>query len=146
MKFTQLLGKFMKDDEVIEVLEHYDMSVVYDFDRTHENMDDVYWAAAKEIGFQFRFEKDQKLTTVFFYITAREGFSPIDRALLDVPIFASFDEAQKTGVAQGLPYKASPGEPGSKTYKWWIKLDFGAHTVHYQFKDGKLVAVTLSSK
>jgi len=146
MKFIELLGKFLKDDDVIEVLEHYDMRVIYDFDRTHENIDDIYWAAAKELGFQLRFDKDQRLTTVFFYISAREGFSPIDRALLDVPIFESFDEAQSASVSQGLPHKASPGEPGSKTYKWWIRLEFGPYTVHYQFKEGKLVAVTLSSK
>jgi len=38
MEFRQLRGKLMKDDDVIEVLEHYDMRVIYDFDRTHGNM------------------------------------------------------------------------------------------------------------
>ncbi len=55
----------MKDDDTLEVLERYDITVTYDFDRTHENIDDMYWAASKDGGFQFRFNKEQKLDVVF---------------------------------------------------------------------------------
>jgi len=51
MDFESLLGRQLKDDEVVEVLEARDMQVVYDFDRTHENLEDVYWAAAQASGF-----------------------------------------------------------------------------------------------
>jgi hypothetical protein len=57
MEFLPLLGKHLKDDEVIEVLEWANMEVVYDFDRLHENTPDVYWASATAEGFQFRFDE-----------------------------------------------------------------------------------------
>jgi hypothetical protein len=38
MQYLPLLGKHLKDDDVVEVLEWADAEVVYDFDRTHENM------------------------------------------------------------------------------------------------------------
>jgi hypothetical protein len=141
MKFTQLLGIAMKDDDMLEVLENYDMSVTYDFDRTHENIDDLYWAGSKEAGFQFRFNKDQILDTVFCYVESREEFEAIDQELLDVPIYGSFDEAKQACLTKSVPYKESPGAPG-----WWIKLDFGKYTVHYQYKEGSLIMITLSVK
>jgi len=55
------------------------MSVTYDFDRTHENIGDLYWAACAEAGFQFRFNKDKVLDVIFCYIVPREGFEAIDR-------------------------------------------------------------------
>lgn len=143
LKFTNLLGSRLKDDDVIEVLEHYDINVIYDFDRTHENMEDVYWAASTDGGFQFRFNEDQVLDTVFLYVTAREGFSIISREEIDVPVFDTFDDAEQECSSKGLPFKQSQGTPGSDGYKWWIKIDFGVYTVHYQFKQGSLLMVTL---
>ncbi|WPH17312.1 hypothetical protein [Variovorax paradoxus] len=65
MDFESLLGRQLKDDAVVEVLDAHDMQVVYDFDRSHENLEDVYWAAAQASGFQFRFDQDQKLDVVY---------------------------------------------------------------------------------
>ncbi len=146
MQFTALLGKALKDGETIEVLENFDMSVTYDFDRSHENTDDLYWAASKEAGFQFRFNKDQVLDVVFVYLAPREGFTAIDRSLLNVQVFETFDEAESACVQAKTPYKVSAGEPGSKGYKWWIKLDHGQYTAHYQFIEGRVVMLTLSAK
>lgn len=53
------------DDSIVELLEHFDIDVDYDFDRTHEEMEDVYWAASQQNGFQFRFDETQKLDVVF---------------------------------------------------------------------------------
>ncbi len=146
MQFTALLGKALKDEQVVEVLENFDMSVTYDFDRSHENIDDLYWAASKEAGFQFRFNKDQVLDVVFIYLVPREGFSAIDRSLLNLQLFETFDEAESACAVDKIPYKASAGEPGSKSYKWWIKLDHDQYTAHYQFKEGKVIMLTLSAK
>lgn len=146
MSFTQLLNRSMKDDAVIELLERYDISVIYDFDRMHENADDVYWAAAMDVGFQLRFNKHQILDVIFLYLSYREGFFPIDPALVDVPIFATFDDAQNLCFANGLPYKASAGEPGSKNYKRWIKFDVGRYTAHYQYHEGQICLITLEAK
>jgi hypothetical protein len=146
MNFTALLGKALKSDEVIDVLECFDMSVTYDFDRSHENIDDLYWAASKDAGFQFRFNKDQVLDVVFVYLVPREGFGAIDRSLLDVQVFETFEEAESYSVEGKTPYKASPGEPDAKGYRWWIKLDHGRYTAHYQFKEGRVTMLTLSEK
>ncbi|POB00358.1 hypothetical protein C2134_01810 [Chromobacterium sinusclupearum] len=146
MKFAALLGKKLKDDDVIEVLETHDMTVVYEFDRTHENMNDLYWSDSKPDGFQFGFDKDQVLYVVFLYITASEGFEPIDASTLDFPIYGTFDEAKNSFEADGISYSQSSGESGSSMYKWWIKGDFGSFTRHYQYQDGSLFRVTLSRK
>ncbi len=133
----------MKDDDILEVLEHHDITVTYDFDRTHENIDDLYWAESKEGGFQFRFNKEKILDVVFLYMAPREGVEVIDRALLDVPAFETYAEAQQVCLEKNITYKSSPGEPGSPGYKGWIKLDYGVYTVHYQYEARHLVMITL---
>ena len=140
MDLESLLGRQLKDDEVVEVLDAQDMQVVYDFDRSHENLEDVYWAAAQASGFQFRFDQDQKLDVVFLYIEASEGFRPIARDEVSIPLYESFDEAKQGFTRVGIPFKESPGE------KWWVRGDFGSNTRHYQFRDDALFRVTLSTK
>jgi hypothetical protein len=146
MNFSALLGKKLKDDEVIEVLETHDMTVVYEFDRTHENMDDLYWSDAKPDGFQFGFDKDQVLYVIILYVAASEGFEPIDRSTLSFPLYETFDEAKNSFETEGVSYRQSAGEPGSAMHKWWIKGDFGSFTRHYQYQDGSLFRVSLSAK
>jgi hypothetical protein len=88
VNLKSLLGLKLKDDAILEILEAYAIeSVTYDFDRNHENMEDCYWAAANPAGFQFRFNQDQVLDTIFCYISAAEGFSPISPNLIGVPIY-----------------------------------------------------------
>ncbi|MGY5798064.1 hypothetical protein [Rheinheimera faecalis] len=145
MQFTNLLGKQLKDDEVIEILERYDIDVIYNFDRTHEGMEDVYWAASKENGFQFRFNESQKLDVIFLYMVACEGFTPISREEVGVPIYESFIEAKSGFETNNLDYIKSPSEdPENAWYQRWIKVSEGAYNRHYEFKDGKLRMITLS--
>ena len=94
MNFSELIGKSLKDPEVIELLEFKEIEVIYDFDRHFENIDDLYWASCEKGGFQFRFNCDQILDTVFLYVTAHDGFTPIDLALVDVETFENFDSAE----------------------------------------------------
>ena len=59
MKLTSYLGQHLKSDDVLEVLDAFQIeNVVYDFDRLHENTADKYWASAKQAGFQFRFNSE----------------------------------------------------------------------------------------
>lgn len=146
MNFAALLGMKLKEDDVIDVLEVHDMTVIYEFDRTHENIGDFYWSTSQSDGFQFRFDKDQVLDVIFLYITANEGFEPIDCSTLDFRIYNTFDEAKNSFDAEGIPYQQSAGNVGSSTYKWWIKGDFGSYTRHYQYKNDSLLMVTLSLK
>ena len=145
MKLNTLLGKKLKDDEIIEILESYDIGVVvYDFDRSHENMDDVYWAKSEESGFQFRFDKDQVLDVIFCYVAAGEGFTPIDTAIIGVPIYKTFGEAERVCTENALRYSVPNPSFGAKYHKAWLRVEESSQWSHYQFEDGKLFLVTLS--
>jgi len=141
MKLIDLLGLSLKSDAVIDIINDYDVeNVVYDFDRSHENMPDAYWAPAHAAGFQLRFDETQILDTIFCYIAAKEGFSPVAPDLIGVPIHRSFDAAEAACKASGQAY--SVADP-AKYSKWWLRIDGAEHNVHYQFDDGRLALITL---
>jgi len=145
MKFSQLLGNQLKDDSITELLEHYDIDVTYDFDRTNEGMEDVYWAASRENGFQFRFNEAQQLDVVFLYLVPLEGFTPIPFGEIDVPIYDSFSAAKSAFTKEGLNFVISPSDdPNDDWYQRWIKATRGSCTTHYEFEDKKLRMITLS--
>ena len=145
MQFAKLLGTKLKDDLVMEILEQYDMDVVYNFDRTHEGMEDIYWAASKENGFQFRFNENQILDTVFLYMVPREGFTQINRSEIDIPVYESFLEAKNDFESKGIEFTNYPSDdPNDKWFQRWIKGSYGTYTMHYEFKDKKLRMITLS--
>ena len=146
MQFADLLGRKLKDDTILEVLETHDMIVVYEFDRTHENMDDLYWSDAKSEGFQLGFNKDQLLYVVFLYVAPSDGFSAIDPLMVPYPLYKTFEEAKAAFELAGLSYSASVGAPGTPIHKWWIKADYESHTRHYQYKAGCLFRLTLGLK
>src|SRR4051794_10796508 len=105
MKFLPLLGKALKDDEVVDVLKDAEMQVVYDFDRLHENTPDKYWTESKKDGYQLRFDADQILVTVFLYVAPIDGFTPVTPNHCDVSFFATTNEAQAYGAEHRLPTK-----------------------------------------
>lgn len=144
MNLSSLLGRKLKDDEILEVLEAYQIEkVIYDFDRHHENMDDVYWAAATNAGFQLRFDQHRTLDTVFCYISADEGFLPIAPQIIGAPIYHSFDEAEAACKTAGLKYSVSDPKNGPRFHKLWLRIDSPERQTHYQFKGGPLSRVTL---
>ena len=83
MNFLSLLGKKLKDDCIVDILDFADIEVIYEFDRSHENLEDLYWAQSKQHGFQFRFDKDQILDNIFIYARSAEGFTAVDRNLVE---------------------------------------------------------------
>lgn len=137
MKYIDLLGKHLKSGEVIDVLECDDLDVIYSFDRLHENQPDEYWVPSKAEGIQMRFNEDQILDTLFFYIEADEGFSPCDPDTLGVPIFGSRASARDYASQSGL--SVTEGEVDFLgVFRKWIKIDFGSHLHHSEFREGKL--------
>jgi len=139
------LGKHLKDDDVIEILEAFDLAVRYDFDRTHENIEDRYWAEAIDHGFILRFDQRQALDTVFLYCRPKDDYTPIDRTEIDVPVYESIAVAERAGTAAALPYSRN-GEMKMFPGVEWIKFDRGTHSVHYQFDNGELSMITLARK
>lgn len=137
MKYIHLFGKHLKSDDVIDVLQRDDLDVIYSFDRLHENQPDAYWVASKAEGVQMRFNADQALETLFFYIEPDEGFSPCKPDSLGVPLFESRDAAKDYATQFGLP--VIEGEADFLgVHRKWIKIDFGSHLHHSEFRGEKL--------
>jgi hypothetical protein len=145
MTFLPLLGKQLKDDEVIEILEGLDMEVIYEFDRLHENMPDIYWAASKPKGFQFRFDDSQSLEVVFLYITSDDDFAAVSQHDCDVPFFSSKQDVEAFGAAQHLQIAKGSADFDGVSGEW-VKLGFATHSIHYEFRAGRLALVTISRK
>ena len=138
MNLSSLLRKKLKDDDILEILEFFEIEVVYDFDRLHENLEDKYWAPAKSVGFQLCFNEGQVLKNIFCYIVANEGFSPISNDMIGVPVYKTYEAAEQACKTAGVKYSASP------RVGWWIRIEAANLWSHYQFKDGALVLLTLS--
>jgi len=137
MRLASYLGENLKSDSVIEVLEHFDMEVVYDFDRLHENTPDAYSSAAESAGFEFRFDDRQVLCTIWCYIRPYSGVSAIDQDVIGASCFRDFAEAKSHAAKTGT--KTSQSKDGAG----WIRFEYDNVWIHYQFSEGELTRVTL---
>jgi len=43
MNLSKFLNMSLKSDEFIELFEHYEVDVIYSYDRLHEGMEDKYY-------------------------------------------------------------------------------------------------------
>jgi hypothetical protein len=141
--FLPLLGKMLKDDEMIEILEGSDMEVIYDFDRLHENVPEIYWATSKPQGFQFRFDDSQRLKVVFLHVVPGDGYAAVSQHDCDVPFFDSRQDVEAFGETQHLQVtKGSADFLGVN--REWVRLGFSSHSIHYEFRAGSLAMVSIS--
>ncbi|WP_459199262.1 hypothetical protein ACQVRX_01540 [Ralstonia pseudosolanacearum] len=138
MQLASYLGKNLKSDSVIEVLEHFDMDVIYDFDRLHENTADSYSSSAKSAGFEFRFDERQVLSVIWCYIRPRSGLAAIDKDVMGVPSFREFAEAKSHALKAGIKTSQSKDDAG------WIRFEHDNVWIHYEFSGGQLALVTLT--
>ena len=143
MQLLPLLGKQLKDDVVIEVLEGFGMEVVYDFDRLHEGQPDKYWASAKQAGFQLGFAADQTLECCFLYITPSDGFAAFSQGDSDVPHFTTAAEVQSFGESQSLQISKGCAD-FMGVARDWARLGFAEHSVHYEYHGGRLALITVT--
>ncbi|MDH4458237.1 MAG: hypothetical protein QE272_06010 [Nevskia sp.] len=142
MNLSKLLGLKLKDDEMLDVLEENGIEeVVYEFDRTHENMPDLYWAGAKKEGFLLRFNQHQICDAVFCYIEPSEGYNKINPELIGVTTYGSFASAEQECKRLNLSYSVAKPE----MQRSWLRIDDGPFRRHFQFKGGALFRVTLSA-
>ena len=143
MQFVPLLGKSLKDDEVIALLEDMEMQVIYEFDRLHEGQPDTYSAASHSAGVELRFDAAQRLRTIFLYITPTDRFAAFVAADCDVSLFSTFAEAQGFGEARSLALRT--GDAGFLgIHRHWVLIGFGTYSIHYEFREGCLALVTIS--
>lgn len=143
MKLLHLLGKRLKDEEVIDVLDSAEMEVVYDFDRMHENAPDTYWATSTEQGLQLRFDADQILDAAFLYVAPADGFAPFQTDDCDVPVFGTVRDAEAYATEHKLRSTKgtveSFGAPSD-----WVRIEHGSHSLHFEFRGGTLAQVTVT--
>jgi hypothetical protein len=146
MEILPLLRKRLKDDEIIELLEWIDAKVIYDFDRSHENMPDVYWATGREHGITLRFDESQILHTVFIYMQPGEEHEAADRSLFaDIAFFGSASEVQTHAADHGIRVATGSRPAVLPPAGSWVRLDYDHHRVHYDFGGGTLSIVTIST-
>lgn len=140
MKLAEYIGLPLKSDAVIDLLEDFDVNVMYDFDRLHENTPDSYSASAREAGFEMRFNADQILDVIWCYIQPRHGFSAVDPEDIGVPSFDSFIDAKSYARESGLE-TAEAGDGAS-----WLRVEHKTLSIHYEFSENRLALLTLMLK
>ncbi len=143
MHLLPLLGRPLKDDAIIDLLEDLQMAVIYDFDRSHEGQPDQYWAASPKAGIQLRFDAAQTLDTIFLHITPDDRFAAFLPRDCDIPIFTAITEAEDFGEAHAVHISKGRTELLGIN-RVWIRLGFGTHSFHYEFRGGSLALVTIS--
>jgi len=143
MHLLPLIGRPLKDNDVIDILDGMEMDVIYDFDRLHEGQPDKYWAASQKAGIQLRFDASQTLDTIFLYITPSDGFAAFAQRDCDVTVFTTAAEVQAFGEAQRLLVSKGRADCLGVS-RDWLRLGFGAYSVHYEFRAGSLALVTVS--
>lgn len=139
MQLANYIGKSLKSDAVIRLLERFDMKVIYDFDRLHENTPDSYRSSAKDGGFEIHFNEQQVLDTIWCYVLPRSGFSAIDEEV-GTPVFRTFADAKT--YAREADLTTSESSDGCS----WIKLEYENMWIHYEFSDNQLALITLMLK
>jgi hypothetical protein len=134
MEFLPLIDQPLKSEKIIEILELYEMEVVYEFDRLFEGTEDEYRSSSAMDGFEFIFDAAQRLATVFLYIKPCGAFAAVDVASIDVPVYPSVDAAREDFERNGRAIRQGDG---------WIKALATGVWRHYEFRDGQLSMVTI---
>nr|CAP48508.1 putative integron gene cassette protein [uncultured bacterium] len=143
MKHLELLGTPLKSEFLFDLLETYDVQVVYEYDRTHENLPDQYHAEIPELGLQFVFDENQMLRTLFVAPVDITTFNPFEDDER-VRTFASKSEARQHAKDNDVP--SSEGEADFMgEHRDWIRFERASYSVHYEYVDSALKMITLQT-
>lgn len=145
MTLLSLLNRPLKDDDVIELLEWMGTEVTYDFDRSHENMPDVYWAKADIYGLTLRFNEHQALDTIFLEVESIGEIRGEYPSLIEgITFFKSDAQVRAYAADHGIQIKSGSRPAALPPAGSWARLDYEHQRVHYEFIEGTLNRVTLS--
>ncbi len=115
----------------MDILEIFDVEVIYDCDRLHENMPDAYWAHFKKQGFLLNFDAEQKLSTIFLYLEYLEGFTPIAiDQLEDIQVFRDVEEVKSHATLHGFVFKQGEPRDEASTARSWARFDSSTTAIH----------------
>ena len=94
------------------------MEVIYEFDRTHENLPDEYWTKSLDLGIQIIFNEEQFVDTISINLADKEGFTPAILSESDVMVF----ESKKGAVSYAIKkvYQSKKAKLIS-----WVKNEIG---------------------
>jgi len=129
---------------MLDLLETYDMEVIYEFDRTHENLPDEYWTKCLDLGIQIVFDEKQSLNTVFVNLTDEEGFTPANLSESDVLHFESKRDAASHAKKEGIAFSEGKVE-FMGVERDWIRFEHEGYSIHYEFRNGSLALVTITA-
>jgi hypothetical protein len=144
MNYIELLGVDLKCDFLCDLFETYDVQVVYDYDRTHENMPDKYHAKIPDLGLEFIFDETKILATLFVVPVEIKSFNPFSDAYNGINKFRSKDEAINYAIKYGLKYKIGNSDFMGEN-KDWISFKYNGYSIHYEFTNSELRMITLQS-
>lgn len=144
-EYQSLLGESLKSDLMLDALETYDVQVVYKYDRTHENLPDEYYAQCHALGLALRFDQDQKLQNIYLYLAEIEGFSVANLEDTDIQVFDSKPAVRAYGGESEIHISEGCADFMGEEHDW-IRLDYADHTIHYDFREGVLRQITLSTR
>jgi hypothetical protein len=140
MLLSKYIGKNLKSDSVIKMLQRFDMSVIYHFDRLHENTPDSYSAAARRAGFEIRFNDEQILDVIWCYVEPRDGFCAVEKEVIGAPLILNFSSAKSYADESGAQISQSNDQTS------WFCLKYENLWIHYEFSSGKLALMTFMLK
>lgn len=145
MNLYKLLNCSLKSDELIELFEHYEVDVIYSYDRLHEGLEDSYYGSISELGLQFIFDENQKLRTIFIYVHGNEEFAKANLSELEISAYEDKMSVLNFAKENGIEY--TDGETSFLgEMRAWAKMVLSNHSIHYEFRDGSLGLVTLQAK
>lgn len=142
MQFLSLLNQPLKSDEMIDLLEDFDMEVIYEFDRIQEGSPDQYTAGCEETGLELHFDENQILTTIFIHLQNGDDCTAASLGDSDIQAFRSPIETRQFAEKNLIPFKQSRSDL-SVSGLHWIRIDYPNHAIHYQFQEGMLTLVSI---
>ena len=146
MDLIPLIGANLKGDAIINLLELWDCDVIYDFDRLHEGTPDQYWVSVYGEGLQFLFDNFQKLKCIFVHVkpTDTDGLRSANLADTDIPRLNSIDDVRAYAESNGLQLSEGQAELFDQA-RDWVRIEYINYSIHYEFRNGLLGLVTVSS-
>lgn len=145
MNYIGILGERLKSEFLFDLFETYDVNVIYEYDRTYENIEDEYRAEIPEMGLGFIFDSSQRLTTLFMRIVEHSGYNPFEGDDPREVSFCSGPEAMTYAKEKSIDAVHHEAKTDSffGEIPEWVKFRFKSYSIHYQFNNDGVYLVTL---
>ena len=145
MRYCDLVGNTLKSYFICDLFETYDVNVIYEFDRTHENIADNYRAGLPELGLEFLFNEHQKLIAIFIKLAVVSSYNPfnvyderVDLCNLKTPELVN--NVNLEAINKSVGNSKFLGKEIS-----WIKFQYEGYSIHYQFEVFELQMITIQT-